>query len=176
MLFTETTLKDSFVIETKKFSDERGYFVRTFDKKELEKQGLISNFVQDSVSYNKIKGTIRGMHFQLHPFEETKIVNCIPGKIFDVIIDLRSSSKTFKHWYGCEIDSKSMKEIYIPQEFAHGFQTLEDHTIVSYKMSAYFSPNSYSGIRWNDPFFDIKWPLTPTIISEKDSGFQDFKT
>lgn len=174
MLFTETALKDSFLIKPEKINDERGYFTRIFDKNEFKKRGLVSDFVQDSISFNRIKGTIRGMHFQLCPFEEAKIVTCIKGKIFDVVIDLRSSSKTFKHWFNFELDAEIGNMIYIPKGIAHGFQTLEDNTTVSYKMSEYFNPNLYRGLRWNDPFFNIKWPLKPTMISKKDLSFPDF--
>lgn len=174
MIFTETTLKDSFLIKPEKIDDERGYFARVFDKNDFKKKDLISDFVQDSISFNRIKGTIRGMHFQLPPFEEAKIVNCINGKIFDVIIDLRPHSKTFKHWFHCQLDSKHGHMIYIPKGFAHGFQTLANNTVVSYKMSEYFNPSSYHGLRWNDPHFNIRWPLKPNMISKKDLSFPDF--
>ena len=174
VIFTETLLADSFLITPEKIDDERGYFTRIFDKNEFKKRNLIYDFVQDSISFNKTKGTIRGMHFQLAPFEEAKIVSCINGKIFDVIIDLRDNSKTFKHWFNCELDSKIGNMIYIPKGFAHGFQTLYDNSVVSYKMSEYFNPNSYTGLKWNDPLFCIKWPLKPTMVSKKDLSFLDF--
>ena len=174
VIFTETLLADSFLITPEKIDDERGYFTRIFDKNEFKKRNLIYDFVQDSISFNKTKGTIRGMHFQLAPFEEAKIVSCINGKIFDVIIDLRPDSKTYKQWYGIELKSDEHKSIYIPKGFAHGFQSLEDNTEVYYQISEFYNPAYSNGIRWDDPVFGIKWPLNNPIISEKDLVWNAF--
>ena len=128
-----------------------------------------------SFSYSKKKGTLRGMHFQVEPFKETKIVRCLRGKIFDVIIDLRKESDTYKEWINVELDDKqNRKMLYIPEGFAHGFQTLEDDTEVFYQMSNWFSPEHAKGIKWNDEEFDIKWPIQNVIISDKDKMYEEF--
>jgi dTDP-4-dehydrorhamnose 3,5-epimerase len=166
--FFETNLKGSYIIELEKLEDERGFFTRIWDEEIFQNKELNSKLVQISFSFNKKKGTLRGMHFQEKPFEETKIVRCVKGKIFDVIIDLRSNSKTYKKWISIELNSNDLKMIYIPEGFAHGFQTLEDNTEVMYQMSNWFSPEHAKGIRWNDQEFDIKWPINEPIISKKD--------
>ncbi len=168
MKFFETNLKGSYIIELEKLEDERGFFTRIWDEEIFQNKELNSKLVQISFSFNKKKGTLRGMHFQEKPFEETKTVRCIKGKIFDVIIDLRSNSKTYKKWISIELNSNDLKMIYIPEGFAHGFQTLEDNTEVMYQMSNWFSPEHAKGIRWNDQEFDIKWPINEPIISKKD--------
>jgi len=174
LIFTETELKGAFVIDVEKLDDERGFFARTWDKEEFEKHGLNSNVTQCSISVNKKKGTIRGMHYQSKPYEESKIVRCTKGKIFDVIIDLRLNSRTFKKWFGIELSADNYICMYIPEGFAHGFQTLEDDSEVFYKISESYEPEYSKGIRWNDDFFKIKWPLVPTIISKKDKKFSKF--
>ncbi len=168
MKFFETNLKGSYIIELEKLEDERGFFTRIWDEEIFQNKELNSKLVQISFSFNKKKGTLRGMHFQEKPFEETKIVRCVKGKIFDVIIDLRSNSKTYKKWISIELNSNDLKMIYIPEGFAHGFQTLEDNTEVMYQMSNWFSPEHAKGIRWNDQEFNIKWPINEPIISKKD--------
>jgi len=168
MKFYETELKGAYIIELEKFEDERGFFTRVWDKKIMQDQGLKSDLVQMSFSFSKKKGTLRGMHFQEEPFREVKIVKCIQGKIFDVIIDLRVESRTYKKWIGIELSADKQKMIYVPEGFAHGFQTLEDNTHVLYQMSNWFSPEHEKGIRWDDKDFNIKWPITDLIISKKD--------
>lgn len=168
MKFYETELKGAYVIELEKFEDDRGFFTRVWDKKIMQDQGLKSDLVQMSFSFSKKKGTLRGMHFQKEPFREVKIVKCIQGKIFDVIIDLRVESKTYKKWIGVELSADKQKMIYVPEGFAHGFQTLEENTHVLYQMSNWFSPEHEKGIRWDDKDFNIKWPITDLIISKKD--------
>ena len=175
MKFFETELKGSYIIELEKLEDERGFFTRVWDERIFQNKKLNSKLVQISFSFNDKKGTIRGMHFQEKPFEETKIVRCIKGKIFDVIIDLRSNSKTYKKWISIELNSSDLKMIYIPEGFAHGFQTLEDNTEVMYQMSNWFSPEHAKGIRWDDETFQIKWPLELSIISEKDLSNPTFQ-
>ena len=168
MKFYETELKGAYIIELEKFEDERGFFTRVWDKKIMQDQGLKSDLVQMSFSFSKKKGTLRGMHFQKEPFQEVKIVKCIQGKIFDVIIDLRVESKTYKKWIGVELSADKQKMIYVPEGFAHGFQTLEENTHVLYQMSNWFSPEHEKGIRWDDKDFNIRWPITDLIISKKD--------
>ena len=176
MIFTETKLKGSFIIELEKNEDDRGFFARTFDKEEFMKKGLKSEFIQSSISVNNKEGTIRGMHFQKKPHEEVKIVRCTKGKIFDVIIDLRKNSKTFKKWFSIELSEKNYKMIYVPKGFAHGFQTLKNNTEVSYCISKQYSSKHLGGIRWDDKVFQIKWPLKVTNISDRDRKFKNFIT
>jgi len=171
MKFIETELKGAYIIELEPIEDERGFFARTFCQEEFKKAGIEFTIVQCNISYNKKKGTIRGMHYQDLPYPEAKIVSCIKGKIYDVVIDLRPHSPTFGKWISVELDDKNFRMLYVPKFFAHGFQTLEDDTIVFYQMSEFYHPECARGIRWNDPFFNIKWPLEPTVISEKDKNW-----
>ena len=175
MKFFETELKGSYIIELEKLEDERGFFTRIWDKKKIQDKGLDSDLVQMSFSFTKKKGTLRGMHFQKKPFEETKLVRCTRGKIFDVIIDLRPESNTYKKWIGVKLKSDDLKMLYIPEGFAHGFQTLEDDTEVFYQMSNWFSPEYAQGIRWNDEEFNIEWPIKNPIISKKDLSYESNK-
>lgn len=170
MIFSETKLSGLYIIEIEKEEDERGFFARTLDKQEYSKLGLELEIKQSSISQNKKKGTIRGMHYQDKPYEETKIVTCTKGKIFDVIIDIRKNSKTFKEWTSIELSEDNYKMLYIPKGFAHGFQTLEDNSEIFYQISQYYNPKFSKGIIWNDKTFQIKWPLDVTIISQKDSS------
>jgi len=174
MIFIETKLKGAFVIEPEKLRDERGFFARTWCKREFEAHGLNSNLVQCNISFNIKRGTIRGMHFQAKPFEEAKLVRCTKGAIWDVIIDLQADSSTFKEWFAVELTAENHKMLYIPESFAHGFQTLENTTEVFYQMSEYYSPECSRGVRWNDPVFSIEWPEVEIIISDKDRQHPDF--
>jgi len=171
MKFLKTKLKDVIIIEPETSEDERGSFYRIWDKKIFQENGLNDNLVQISISFNKKKGTLRGMHFQKKPFEEAKIVRCTKGKIFDVVIDLRPESKTFMSWASFELDSNESKILYIPEGFAHGFQTLEDNTELVYQISNWYSPEHASGLRWDDNKFQINWPIQNPIISKKDLTF-----
>ena len=171
MKLFETELKCSYIIELEKLEDERGFFSRSWDRNEFKEQGLNHNLVQCNISFSKKRGTLRGMHFQKKPFEETKRVRCTRGKIFDVIIDLRAESNTYKKWIGMELKSDDFKMLYIPEGFAHGFQTLEDNTEVFYQVSNWFSPEHERGIRWDDKELDIKWPIDNPIISKKDLSY-----
>lgn len=176
MKLIETKLKGAFVIEPEIMNDERGFFARIWCKREFKENSLDPNLAQISIAFNKKKGTIRGMHFQLSPNEEVKIVQCTRGCIYDVIIDLRPNSKTFKEWFSLELSAKNYKLIYVPKGFAHGYQTLEDNTEVIYHMSEFFVPEFYSGVCWNDPAFNVKWPITDkVIVSEKDRNHSHFK-
>ena len=172
MKFFETDLEDAYIIELEKLEDERGFFTRIWDKKIFKDRGLNSDLVQMSFSYSKQKGTLRGMHFQKTPFDEEKIVRCMKGKIFDVIIDLRKESKTYKKWISFELDSNDLKMIYIPKGFAHGFQTLEDNTEIFYHMSDCYMPEYARGISWNDKAIDIRWPINHPIISDNDKSYK----
>ena len=174
MNFIKSKINGAFVIEIEKFDDDRGFFTRTFDKQEFQKHDLENDFVQSSLSYNRKKGTLRGMHFQLSPYGETKIVKCVQGKIFDVIIDLRKNSSTFKQWESNELNSSDNKILYIPKGIAHGFQTLEDNSEVFYQISEYHNPKFYRGIRFDDSNFKIKWPLPISVMSINDKNWEMF--
>ena len=174
MIFSETKLSGAYIIEIEKIQDERGFFSRTWDKKICKDIGMDSDIIQSSISFNKKRGTLRGMHYQIEPFEESKFVRCTKGKIYDVILDLRSDSKTFKNWYSVELSVSNHKILYIPKEFAHGFQTLEDDSEVYYEINQIFSPEHSRGLRWDDPIFKIIWPLEVTAISQKDKEYKSF--
>lgn len=173
MKFTETTLKGSYIIEMDLIKDNRGFFARYFCTEEFKRHGLNPNLSQISLAFNEKKGTLRGMHFQKKPNEEAKLVRCTTGRIYDVIIDLRRDSSTFKKWFSTELTPYKM--IYLPEGFAHGYQTLEDNTEVTYHMSVPFNAESYTGVRWNDPTFNVKWPFGEPIISEKDKNYPDWQ-
>ena len=174
MIFTETRLKGAFIIQPEKLEDERGFFARTWCKREFETHGLNSNLVQCNISFNKKRGTLRGMHYQVAPHEEAKLVRCTMGGIYDVIIDLMPNSKTFKQWISVELTAENRKMIYIPEGFAHSLLTLDHNTEVFYQMSEPYAPECARGVRWNDPAFDIVWPAGVAVISEKDKHYPDF--
>jgi len=174
MKFYETKLKGAYIIEIEKLEDERGFFARTWDFEEFSKIGLNNDISQCSISFNLKKGTLRGLHYQIEPFSEIKIISCIRGKIFDVIVDLRKDSATFKQWTNFEISQNDYKFVYIPKGFAHGFQTLEENTIISYQISQSYKPEYARGIRWDDKTFNIKWPISQPVISEKDRSWKFF--
>jgi dTDP-4-dehydrorhamnose 3,5-epimerase len=175
MKFQETKLAGSYIIEPEKLSDDRGFFARVWDQKIFDEIGLNPNIFQCNVSLTKKKGSIRGMHYQIHPYEETKLVRCTQGSIFDVIIDLRPDSKTYQQWEGFELSSENHKMLFVPEGFAHGFQTLVDNVEIFYQVSEFYTPNAEQGIRWNDDEFNIVWPLTPTVLSEKDSSWPNYE-
>ena len=175
MIFSETNLDGAYFIDIEKKEDQRGFFARILDKKEFSKKGLDSEFVQSSISINKKKGTFRGMHYQTKPFEESKIIRCTKGKIFDIIIDLRVNSKTFKKWISVELSEDNYKMLYIPKGFAHGFQTLEDNTEIFYQISQYYMSEFSKGVKWNEPEFNIKLPLDVSVISQRDLSYSPFK-
>lgn len=176
MIFKETKVKGAYIIEIEPIEDERGFFARSCCKKELEEHGLNFNLVQCNISFNKKKGTLRGMHYQIWPYQEVKLVRCIRGAISDVIIDIRPDSSTFKQWISIELTENNRKILYIPKGFAHGFQTLEDNTEVFYQVSEFYHPECQRGIRWNDLSFNIKWPYEKNrIISVKDRNWRNYK-
>lgn len=168
MKFTSTGLKGSYVIEVALIEDERGWFVRTFCKDEFREIGHTKEWVQMNHSFTNEAGSIRGMHFQKPPFSEIKLIRCIAGKVFDVIIDLRKNSDTFLKWFGVELSAVNKRMIYIPEGFAHGFQTLTDHCELIYNHSEYYKPNVEGGIKYDDKMIGIKWPLPAKNISERD--------
>jgi dTDP-4-dehydrorhamnose 3,5-epimerase len=176
MIFKETNLQGAFVIEPEMLTDERGAFARIFCKKEFENHGLNPNIFQCSISLNKEKFTLRGMHFQKIPHAEAKLVRCSRGLIYDVIVDLRPNSPTYMGWTSIEISLENKRMVYVPEGFAHGFQTLEDNTEVIYQMSQFYSPGHSGGFRWDDPSFNIEWPTEPIVISPKDKIFSDFRS
>lgn len=175
MIFKETKLKGAYIIEIEPIEDERGFFARSFCVKEFKEYGLNPNIAQCNISYNEKKGTLRGMHYQVAPHEEVKLVRCTMGAIYDVIIDLRPDSPTFKQWIGVELTKENHQMLYVPEGFAHGFQTLEDRTEVLYQISELHHPEWARGVRWNDPAFGIFWPVNVEIISVGDQQYPDFK-
>lgn len=174
MKFIPTPLIDAYVIEPEKLEDDRGFFARTWCQDEFAKHNLDSNLVQCNISFNKKRGTLRGMHLQLPPFAETKLVRCTQGAIYDVIVDLRPDSKTYLKWTGVELSASNRKTLYVPKGFAHGFQTLADDTEVFYQMSEFYHPEVAQGFRWNDPKFNIQWIEEATVISERDRTYPDY--
>ena len=176
MKFTETGLDGAFVIEIEPRLDERGFFARGWCRREFEAAGIRINFVQANIAFSKNKGTLRGMHFQRAPHAECKLWRCVRGAIFDVMIDLRLNSPTFKKWFGIELTSDNHKMTLIPEGFAHGYLTTADNTEVFYLVSAFYTPEAEGGVRWDDPAFGVRWPMTDNlIISEKDKNWPDFR-
>ncbi|MDG2208247.1 MAG: dTDP-4-dehydrorhamnose 3,5-epimerase [Pirellulales bacterium] len=174
MIFQSTKIPGVYVIEQERHEDHRGYFARTWCRQEFAAQGLETQFVQCSVSHNERRGTLRGMHYQSEPHSERKLVQVTRGAIFDVIIDLRADSPTYKAWFGLELTSDKGTMLYIPDGCAHGFMTLSDNTDVHYQMTDFFHPESAAGVRWNDPSFSIRWPLEPVVINERDNQYEDY--
>jgi dTDP-4-dehydrorhamnose 3,5-epimerase len=174
MRFIETELAGLFVVETEEQGDERGSFVRTFDAAEWTAHGLRPPTLQGNLSRNTHRGTLRGMHYQEQPYSETKLVRCSRGAIFDVVIDLRPESPTFREWFGIELSETNAQMLHIPERFAHGFLTLADASEIVYQMSAPYAPAHARGVRWDDPLFAIEWPARPEVISQRDRSFPDF--
>lgn len=176
MKFLETKLPGVFEIQIEPHSDLRGFFARTWCEKEFEDHGLNGNLVQCSVSLNLRKGTLRGMHYQAAPFAETKVVRCTAGEIYDVILDLRPESPTFKQWIALPLSAETRNSIYVPHGCAHGFLTLTDNSEILYQMSEFYHPELSRGVRWNDPAFQIAWPEKVEVISERDQTYPDFES
>ncbi len=175
MKFTPTPLPGAFVIELEFKEDERGFFARTYCQTEFEAYGLNPRLAQCNISFNRKKGTLRGMHYQAKPYEEAKLVRCTMGAIYDVILDLRPGSPTFRQWFVLELSAANRKMLYVPEGFAHGFQTLEENTEVFYQMSEFYRPECARGVRWDDPAFGIRWPIDAPIISRNDRQCPDFR-
>jgi dTDP-4-dehydrorhamnose 3,5-epimerase len=172
MNFEETTLKGAYVVSLQLLTDARGGFARTFCKKEFQQINHQKEFVQLNHSYNTFKGTVRGMHFQLPPYQEIKLIRCIKGTVIDVIVDLRENSPTFLQHVSVELSAENKKMIYVPENFAHGFQTLQDNSELIYHHTQYYTPNADTGIRFDDPLLNINWPLEPVMVSEKDKNYK----
>ncbi|QNL51722.1 dTDP-4-dehydrorhamnose 3,5-epimerase [Olivibacter sp. SDN3] len=168
MIFTETKLKGAYIIDIKPMEDERGFFSRGYCQQEFKEHQLSIQVAQTNFSFNKKKGTLRGMHLQSAPFEETKLVRCTSGAIYDVIVDMREGSTTYKQWISVELTGHSYRMLYVPEGFAHGFITLKDDTDVTYQVSQFYTPGFEKGYRWDDPAFSIEWPVQPSVISLKD--------
>ncbi len=174
MIFTETKLKGAWIIEIKKIEDDRGFFGRSWCQHEFEEHGLNGNVCQINTSLTLKKGTIRGMHYQVDPYQETKFIRCTRGRIYDVIVDLRPYSPTFLQWIGHELSADNFKMVYVPENFAHGFVSLDDNSEVYYPVTQFYSPGAERGIKWNYPALNIKWPVEIEIVSEKDSIHHEY--
>jgi dTDP-4-dehydrorhamnose 3,5-epimerase len=174
MIFTETPLKGAFLIDLEKRGDERGFFARAFCEKEFSAHGLSSRFVQVNNSLSATKGTLRGLHYQLAPKAETKVVRCVRGALHDVILDLRPGSPTFGKTFAAELTAENRRMLYVPKGFAHSFITLADDTEVFYLTDEFYAPDLERGVRWDDPRFGIDWPAQPVVMSDKDRNYPDF--
>jgi dTDP-4-dehydrorhamnose 3,5-epimerase len=177
MRFDETKLNGAWVVELDLLGDERGWFARTFDADEFAQRGMDATVAQCNASFNARRGTLRGMHYQAEPHGESKLVRCVRGAMFDVAVDLRRESPTFRAWHGVELSSQNRLAFYIPAGLAHGFQTLTDDCEVLYQMGHHYVPDAARGVRWNDPAFDIEWPDAggERIVSERDASYPDFQ-
>ncbi len=176
MIFSETPLKGAYVIDLETRSDERGFFARNFCMREFEAHGLKPVVAQGNLSYNHKAGTMRGMHYQLPPAAETKLVRCTRGAIYDAIIDLRPDSETYLQHFGLELSEDNRRALYVPELFAHGYQALSDGAEVTYQVSEFYAPGMERGLRYDDPSFDIAWPLPVTVISDKDAAWEPFES
>ena len=171
MIFTESPLSGAYMVDIERLPDERGFFARAYCADEFAARRLGPELRQCSVSYNARKGTLRGMHYQGAPHEEHKLVRCTAGAIFDVIVDIRTASPTYRRWFGAELTMDNRRSLFIPPGFAHGFVTLTDEAEVYYMISVAHAPTFSRGLRWNDPAFAIEWPLTPAVISDRDAAY-----
>lgn len=175
MIFTPTPLAGVLAVDLERREDERGFFARSWCRREFQAHGLADGLVQCSVSFNRRRGTLRGMHHQVAPHREAKLVRCTMGALYDVVLDLRPDSPTYRRWHGMELSAGNRSALYIPPGVAHGFQTLDDNTEVFYQMDEFFAPDCARGVRWNDPAFAIAWPLPDPILSERDRGYPDYQ-
>jgi dTDP-4-dehydrorhamnose 3,5-epimerase len=175
MKFHETKLRGAFIIDIQEFGDERGFFARAWCKREMQEHGLSVALAQANVSLSTKKGTMRGMHYQINPHEESKLVRCTRGSLYDVIVDLREDSPTFKDWIGVELTADNHRMLFVPEGFAHGFVTLEDDTEAYYMVTEFYTPGAEQGLRYNDPALGIEWPVTISVISDKDASWPDFE-
>lgn len=175
MKFEQTTLQDAVLITLDRRGDERGWFARTFCRDTFAAQGLETEFVQHNGSLSRTRGTLRGMHFQRGVAAEVKLLRCVTGAVIDIIIDLRPESPSYKRWEAFELSAENGRLLYVPRGFAHGFQTTTDDVEMHYLVSAPYTPQAEGGVRWNDPAFKLAWPLAPTVMSEKDRNWPDFR-
>ena len=174
MKYNSTDIDGLYYVDIDRLKDERGFFGRAFCRQEFEEIGLDSEVCQANISYNESAGTLRGMHYQKSPYQESKFIRCIRGSIYDVVIDLRKNSPTYCHSFGIELNDENRTALFVPEDFAHGFVTLTDDTEVIYMVSQSYVPNAEEGIRWDDPFFAIDWPINPSLVSSKDAQWPDF--
>jgi dTDP-4-dehydrorhamnose 3,5-epimerase len=175
MTFLPTIFPDAWLIDPQRFDDERGFFARTWCRRDFEQRGLETDVAQCGIAFNTRKGTLRGMHFQTPPHEEVKLVRCTMGAIYDVILDLRPNSPTYLKHQAFELSADNRHELYIPRGFAHGYLTLRDNAEVAYQMSQFYHPDAGRGVRWNDPAFAIQWPTPVNVINERDAAYPDYK-
>lgn len=176
MLYHPTGVEGAWLIEPEKRGDERGFFARVFCAREFAERGLVTQFVQVNNSLSAERGTLRGLHYQLPPAAETKLVRCVRGALYDVVLDLRQESPTFTRWYGAELSAANRRMMYVPKGCAHAFLTLVDDAEVLYFVDAFYAPKLERGVRWDDPRFKIEWPIAPVVMSEKDRGYEDYLT
>jgi dTDP-4-dehydrorhamnose 3,5-epimerase len=172
--FTEAAIGGVYVIDIEPVEDHRGFFARTFCEDELRARGLETHIAQSSIAVTARKGTLRGMHYQREPWGEVKLVRCTRGAVYDAVIDLRPRSSTFRQWFAVELTADNRRLLYVPKGLAHGYQTLEDDTEISYQMSTPYHPEAAAGVRWNDPAFGVRWPIDVTAIADRDAAYPDF--
>ena len=175
MKFTSTPFPGLYIVELEKNGDPRGFFARAYDAQEFKKLNLKDRFVQTNVSRSRERGTLRGLHYQTPPYAEAKLIRCTKGALYDVVVDLRPDSPTYKQYFGIELTADNYKQLYVPEGFAHGFITLEDDTETFYQVSEYYHPEVEGGIRYDDPAFKIEWPIPVEVISDKDKTWPDFQ-
>jgi dTDP-4-dehydrorhamnose 3,5-epimerase len=175
MLFEESKIGGVFEVRLERKSDERGFFARSWCREEFERAGLNPGLAQCSISYNPRKGTLRGMHYQAPPYAEAKLIRCTSGAIYDVVVDLRAQSPTYRQWAGFTLTAENRDMVYIPEGCAHGFLTLEDESEIFYQISEFYNAESARGVRWDDPAFGIVWPEKQQLMSERDRTYPDFK-
>jgi dTDP-4-dehydrorhamnose 3,5-epimerase len=174
MIFTETELQGAFVVDLEERADDRGFFARTWDENEFRDHGLNPRLVQCNLSFNHAAGTLRGMHFQNAPHAEAKLVRCTRGAVYDAIVDIRPGSPTFTRWIGVELTEENRRALYVPEGFAHGYQTLVDGAEVFYQVTEFYAPQAEGGYRYDDPAFGVEWPREVTVISPKDASWPEF--
>ncbi len=176
MKFLDTSIRGAHLVEFEPNEDQRGFFARTWSRDEFKSRGLSSDFSEHSLSFNHLRGTLRGMHYQVAPHEETKLVMCVRGSVYDVIVDLRDTSDTHLEWFATELSIDNCRILYEPSGVAHGFMTLEDNSYVHYQISGNYDSASARGFRWDDPRFNIEWPFKPTVISDRDRDYVDYQS
>ncbi len=174
MIFTKTSVAGAYLIDVKRIGDDRGFFGRLWCEKEMADMGLVSRICQSNIGVSTRAGTLRGLHYQRAPHQEVKIIRCPRGAIYDVVVDLRPESPTFRHWFGTELNAENSRMLYVPEGCATGYQTLVDDTEICYHTSEFYHPESATGVRFDDPAFGIEWPLPVSVISDNDVGWPDF--
>ena len=175
MILRPVDLEGAFLVEIEPSEDNRGFYAQSFTAREFEARGLVGSFVEGGISHNARRGTLRGMHMQLAPRAQAKLVRCTNGAIYDVIVDLRRDSPTYTRWVAVDLTASGRESLYVPEGFAHGFQTLVDGAEVSYQLSDYYDPEAEFGVRWNDPRFGIDWPVDEVVMSDRDRSYGDFQ-